>query len=116
MLVHRSAIWAKVERLRRQLGEQGMPHEETYRFGRTQDFNLLEADNGAVFAQQVENAAHLPFTPAVEEILKQASQSGAKVVFVEMPMPLRHRRLFYDTDAWKKYQLHASSIITAQRA
>lgn len=116
MLADRSAVWVKVERLRRQLGGQGMPHEETNRFGRTQDFNLLEADSATAFADQAGNASNAPFTPAVEEILRQASQSGAKVVFVEMPMPSRHRQLFYDTDAWKKYQLHASSLVAAQGA
>jgi len=116
MLADRSAVWVKVERLRRQLGGQGMPHEETNRFGRTLDFNLLEADSATAFAEQVENAAHAPFTPAVSELLRQASQSGAKVVFVEMPMPSRHRVLFYDTDAWRKYQLHASSLVAGQGA
>ena len=41
-LSRRYAIWAKVELLRRKLGEMGMPAKETNRFGRTEDFALLE--------------------------------------------------------------------------
>jgi hypothetical protein len=116
MLADRSAVWVKVERLRRQIGAQGMPHEETNRFGRTNDFNLLEADNAATFAEQADAAARAPLIPVAEEILKQASQSGAKVIFVEMPMPSRHRRLFYNTDSWRKYRGHASSLVEAHGA
>ena len=54
MVVERAGIWANVERMRREMGEVGMPPADTNRFGRVADFALLEARSPADFASQCE--------------------------------------------------------------
>src|SRR5262249_9580120 len=44
MLVERAAVWGRVEKLRRWLADAGVPAREANRFGRADDFALLEAD------------------------------------------------------------------------
>ena len=116
MLADRSAIWAKVEIFRRRLAAHGMPPVQENRFGRVKDFSLLEPQEGGDFASQAGAAAGAPFTPAVQEILRQASDAGARVVFIEMPMPSRHRRLFYDNSSWARYRAHLRALAAAGAA
>ncbi len=50
MAAERGAIWAKIERFRRKLAEQGLGKEATNRFGNVTDFSLLEAPEIARFS------------------------------------------------------------------
>ena len=111
MMVDRSAFWAKVERLRRDVGQQGMPVELVNQFGRAEDFSLLEWSSAENFAKACEAATAEDLIAPVLEIARQGSASGAKVVFVEMPMRPVHARTFYDTPALQQYREHVRSIV-----
>ena len=50
--VDRSMLWAKVEKLRRAMGQVGMPAVETNQFGRASDFTLLEASSPEEFEKE----------------------------------------------------------------
>jgi hypothetical protein len=114
MMVDRGAVWAKVELFRRRLSQEGMPEELSNRFGRVTDFSLLESANESDFAQTCEEASGRGFISAVDEIIRQASSAGMKVVFVEMPMNPDHVRRFYDTSAWEQYRAHVQSLLSAE--
>ena len=114
MLSERSAVWGKVELLRRKFAGQGMPAVEENRLGRVADFALLEAADPRAFALQAEEAANLPLNPPVAEILRESTSSGARAVFVEMPMSASHRERFYDTDSWRRYRAHVRALLTSQ--
>jgi hypothetical protein len=114
MLVERLTLWANVEKTRRRIGEIGMPREKTNEFGRAGDFTAMEfADTGlfeSLCTQFVKQ--HLPFTPSVESMIDQAQQHHAKFVFIEMPMPTRHRTRFYQSRAWDAYRSHTIALAT----
>ena len=106
VLVDRLAIWSKVEKLRRRLGGIGMPPARTNRFGRAEDFALLEPVDADAFAAacDADVAADLPLPACVEDMIRLADRSGAEFVAVEMPMTARHRQAFYDTASWRRYR------------
>ncbi len=106
MTIDRGAIWAKVELLRREISQQGMPEEKSNRFGRARDFSPLEAANSAEFIRECDAGKTRNLMPAVEERIRQGKATGAKIVFIEMPMPPSHLRAFYDTAAWAEYTAH----------
>src|SRR5262249_27042433 len=112
----RSAVWGKVELLRRKLGGQGMPPVEENRLGRVADFNLMEASDSRAFEAQITAFANSSLNQPVEEIVRQSAQSNARVVIVEMPMTFVHRRKFYDTVAWLAYRSHIQELLAAQGA
>jgi hypothetical protein len=116
MMVDRGAIWAKVERVRRAISQEGMPEEESNRFGRLADLLLLEASSAAEFVAQCNTAATRDLIAPVREIVRQAKQAGAEVVFVEMPMRPEHVRTFYQTSAWERYSAHVRSLVLAEGA
>ena len=103
LFTQRGTLWAKVERLRRLLGEQGMPPEKAIRFGRANDFGALEAASSQVFAERCVAELAGELNPAVDEILRTARSHGSNVVVVAMPMPASHRARFYALDCWQRY-------------
>ena len=111
MMVDRGAFWAKIERLRRDIGQQGMPAERTNQFGRAADFSLLEAESDAEFASACDQASNEDLISPVLQIIRQGENSGAKIVFVEMPMRPAHLKRFYETPAWEKYRKHLRGIL-----
>jgi hypothetical protein len=111
MFAERGAVWAKVEILRRAIAQQGMPAERTNHMGRAADFSLLESDNAEDFRLQCEASTNLPLTSSVRELLRQAHDLGLTIAVVEMPMPDRHRRLFYDTPWWSQYVTHIRNLL-----
>ena len=113
MMADRGAVWAKVELFRRRLSQEGMPEELSNRFGRVTDFSLLESANESDFARSCDEASQRGFISPVDEIIRQASAAGMKVVFVEMPMNPDHVRRFYDTSAWQRYRTHVQSLLSA---
>ena len=113
MMVDRGAVWARVELFRRRLSQQGMPEEIANRYGRVTDFTLLESASESDFAQTCEEASGRGFISAANEIIRQATEAGIKVVFVEMPMNPDHVRRFYDTSAWEKYRAHIETLLAA---
>ena len=106
LLRERYAIWANVEKLRRVLGELGMPAKETNRFGRAEDFTLLEPDSENEFANSCGRLAKekAPLSASVEFIFRRAAKQGVRIYVIEMPMPTSHRKRFYSTPEWARYQ------------
>ena len=116
MLADRGAAWAKIEILRRDLAQQGMPLERSNQFGRASDFSLLEAANAEDFRRQCRSSMKLPLAPAVSELLRQSSSAGAMITVVEMPMRQAHRSQFYDTACWSQYVTRIGSLLEPYRA
>jgi len=114
LLAERGAIWAKVERLRRALSAQGMPHEATNQFGRVADFTLLEAGSREEFVKHCEQASEAQLNSPVLELIREAQERQLRVVFVLMPLPPKHVRSFYDTKAWEQYQRHVEELLADQ--
>lgn len=114
LLAERGAIWAKVERLRRAISQQGMPSQATNRFGRVADFTLLEAKSQHEFVKHCERASQEPLNAAVLEIIGEAQERHLRIVFVLMPLPPRHVQTFYDAAAWEQYQGHLRELLTKQ--
>jgi hypothetical protein len=104
LLIERSAIWARVERLRRKMGEIGMPTQATNQFGRVADFDLLEASSQDEFVRQCREAlqAEAPFSGPVQALLDQAREHGTKVILVEMPIHPNHVSKFYSQPVWRE--------------
>jgi len=114
LLAERGAIWAKVERLRRAISQQGMPGQATNQFGRVADFTLLEANSQEEFVKHCERASREPLNAAAQEITREAQERHLRVVFVLMPLPPRHVQTFYDTAAWEEYQGHLHELLAKQ--
>jgi hypothetical protein len=114
MMVDRGAFWAKIERLRRKIGQEGIPPERTDQFGRTEDFSLLESSSSEGFAQACERATNEDLIAPILEIIRQGSETGARIVFVEMPMRPAHVTRFYETPAWRQYRDHVSAIVESK--
>lgn len=114
LLAERGAVWAKVELLRRELGQQGMPAQAANQFGRVADFTLLEAKSREEFEQHCVKASKAELNASVAQIIREAQQKGVKVVFVVMPMPPKHIRAFYDSAGWNTYHLHIKELLRAQ--
>lgn len=102
MLRERSALWMKVEKVRRQLSEVGMPKHETNRFGRAEDFAALDTpvEDFIPRARAVLESDSGLFKPT-RAILATAKEHGVRVVIVEMPMRSTHRQGLYATPEWK---------------
>jgi hypothetical protein len=113
MFADRGAIWAKVEILRRAMGQQGLPTQRSNQFGRAADFSLLEAKNEQEFRQKCEDALSQPLSPAVSELLRVAGNAGLSIAVVEMPMRQAHRHAFYDTASWQEYVAHVRKLLAA---
>ena len=117
MLVERWTIWSKVEQARRRIGEVGLPAKEVNRFGRTEDFTLLESDV-AEFSNRIRDAETrgVPLWSPVETLIRRGTTSGGKVVVVYMPMPSSHRDRFYKNGEWHAYRRHIAMRIEAEGA
>jgi len=118
LLRERSAIWAKVERLRREMGAVGMPAEETNMFGRKADFSLLEAPDSKTFDLRCEAALRSSglLNAEIQAVLQEARHKGTRVIFVEMPMHPTHLRRFYAEPAWQIYRAKARMAVEAAGA
>lgn len=111
MLAERGAVWGKVELLRRAMGQQGMPAEARNQFGRAADFTLLESKSREEFERHCLAAARAPLNVPVAEIIREAQEKGARVVFILMPLPPRHLQTFYETAGWAEYEMHLRSLL-----
>lgn len=118
MLAERSSFWGKVELLRRAIEDIGMPKQQTTRYGRVQDFAALEAADLPSFNQRC-NATlsqRNGFSAPIREIIQLAQQHGIKVVFLEMPMPARHRQIFYSSPAWAQMRAYLQMLAQESHA
>jgi hypothetical protein len=112
LFVDRGALWERVELFRRALAQQGMPPETTNSMGRAVDFAMLEYPSAPEFVAECGRASRNPLIPSVREIALQAEAAGAKVYFVEMPMPPGHVQTFYDQPPWSAgYRVHLQQML-----
>ena len=116
MVVERAGVWANVEKLRRAMGQVGMPPAETNRFGRAADFALLEARSPDDFAAQCEAGQKADLSQPILQMIADAHAHGAQVVIVEMPMHPYHQTHFYALPAWDQYRDHLRKLVAAQHA
>ena len=118
MLAERSSLWGKVDALRRSLDEIGMPRHKMNRFGRVENFGALEAADAASFERRCRAVTDVQkgFSRPVQEIIRMSRQNGATVILVEMPMPSRHRNLFYSSPAWIVLRDHLKSLANHESA
>jgi hypothetical protein len=112
--VERAAVQGGVEKLRRLLADAGVPAMEANRFGRADDFALLEADE-AEFSHRCEVAVsdHQPLAPAVARLLARAEVNRAPVCVIFMPVTDQHRRRFDIGAAWNAYLDHVATMVRA---
>lgn len=111
LMVERSAVWDKIAPVRRRIGAQGLPAEETNRLGRLKDFAALEVAGLDAFVRTCNSASTIPLAAPIAEIIRRASDAGAQVFFVEMPTHPARVRLLYDRDAWTQYRGHLQSML-----
>jgi hypothetical protein len=116
MLAERSSLWDRVELLRRQLDEIGMPKQKVNRFGRVGDFNALEAKDVPSFVQRCDAIvdAKKGFSAPIQAMIDLAHEHGAKFFFVEMPMSPRHLETFYSLPVWAKTRTHLETLAQEQ--
>lgn len=112
MLAERSSFWGKVELLRRSIEEIGMPKQQTTRYGRVQDFAALEAADLPSFNRRCDAilSKGTGFSPAIGKIIELAQQHGITLIFLEMPMPLRHRDIFYSSPSWTQMRAYLQTL------
>lgn len=114
MFQERGTLWARVEKLRRNLGALGMPLESNNRFGRAADFTLLEAADSRSFAQQCQEQTRSPLTPVIHEIINTARSTGARISMVVMPMSPTHLQRFYQQPEWPAYLAHVRQALASE--
>lgn len=112
VVAERLAIWVKVERVRRRLAAIGLTSEENNPFGRAADFAAVEPADVPSFELALSVAANerRPFNFPLQQIMQQCRQRGVKFYFIAMPVPSRHRNLFYANSAWRDYREHVRSL------
>ena len=118
MLAERSSLWGKVESIRRSFEQIGMPRQKVNRFGRVEDFAALESKDVASFIDRCDSVVHenRGFSLAVRRIIDLGHERGARVILVEMPMPSRHRKVFYSTAAWAELRSHLQLLARRENA
>ncbi len=111
MLAERSFLWEHVEVLRRKIEEIGLPKRKTNRFGRVEDFSVSPAEISDFNRRCAEVVSvKQTFSRPIREIIRLARSHGARVIFVEMPMPSAHRNLFYSSPAWAAMRAHLETL------
>src|SRR5207247_3517905 len=118
MLAERSSLWGKVEMLRRQFEEIGMPKHKINRFGRVDDFSALESKDVASFNERCGAIIRQRsgFSSPITDLIRLAREHGAQVILVEMPMPSRHREIFYSSPRWSEMRSWLQSLSTQHGA
>lgn len=118
MLAERSSFWGKVELLRRGIEDIGMPKQQTTRYGRVKDFAALEAADLPSFNQRCDAilSQRGGFSPAIRKIIELAQEHRITLIFLEMPMPSRHRNIFYTSPAWGEMRAYLQSLAKENRA
>ena len=105
LFVERHAVWGKVEALRRRLDRFGLPARATNEFGRADDFTSLETP----VEDHIEHCRRFVrgeqgLDPALLGLIDTAKRRGAKFTIIEMPMPERHRKRYYESPEWLAYR------------
>lgn len=105
MLVHRQALWSKVERWRIAAAGFGARKEEINQFGRVEAFVQMANDAQRSFQDGLANYALRPvFSEPVSHMVELAAQRKVDFYFVLMPVTGEHRSIQYQTPAWRAYR------------
>jgi hypothetical protein len=59
---------------------------------------------------------HAGFSRPIQEIVRLAREHGTKVILVEMPMPSRHREVFYASPVWSQMRAYLQKLAAADGA
>jgi hypothetical protein len=115
-IIERSAVWERVEVLRRKLGGIGMPPVVENKFGRAADFAALEAADSATFDRTAREtvAKGKDLILPIRDLVEAGKKHCDRVLFVEMCMPSRHRQLFYETAGWRQYREYVRAKLESQ--
>lgn len=108
LVVDRGAIWARVERLRRALGETGMPKAATGRFGRIGDFEGMDALGVEPTGQAPREAG---LSGPIRSLVDQARRRGLAVYLVRMPLSARRREQLGRLSGWAEYQARTEALV-----
>ncbi len=113
LMVERYAIWARVEKLRRGLGGIGRRAVPVNRFGRAEDFSLLEYSDDDEFRRICRSAVegHKGLVPPVVDMIRSARDRGISFMVIEMPMTEGHRRRFYDQPEWIRLREYTGELV-----
>jgi lysophospholipase L1-like esterase len=109
----RLAIWAKVEKARRAIGAIGFGSPETNRFGRTEDFQLLETTNSESFEKRLSDlvSQKTSLSKPIRAIISYAKQNDLEIIFALMPMTSDHRLKFNSSNSWNAYFSHIRNLL-----
>lgn len=101
----RMALWAKVEKMRRNLASIGARTTTANRFGNAEDFNLLEPEDAEKHDRDLDETVNnnKGMNRPILEIIKLANEKENKVSFILMPMTSTHRTKFNSSKAWISY-------------
>jgi hypothetical protein len=118
LLMDRSAIWNKVELLRRHMGEVGMPHQETNAFGRRADFNLLESTNEQTFVDRCNEVllSKNVLSGPVLALLNETRKHSTTLIVTAMPMHPLHVKRFYQLPVWSELSGNIKTSVERQGA
>lgn len=109
----RLAIWAKVEKARRAIGAIGFGSPESNRFGRTEDFQLLEPTNSESFDQRLSDLVshQTSLSKPIRAIISYAKQNDLEIIIALMPMTSDHRLKFNSSLSWNAYFSHIRNLL-----
>ncbi|MFM2223183.1 MAG: hypothetical protein RLZZ78_1440 [Armatimonadota bacterium] len=119
VLTYQDSLWAKVERIRRVMSDKTLQRRSTSNaFGRASDFSALEDGSSERFAARVRKAMAKTslLCPEVNRMLDASTKDGREVVFVVMPMPAKHRNVYYRTPDWQAYLDRLATELDARGA
>lgn len=113
MMNDRSALWEKVEIVRRSLGRVGLPPVAMNRFGRAADFTLLESKSPDEFGDHCNRvaSANIGLSAPIREILQESQAHHLQTIVVEMPMNPIHQARFYSLAAWRRYRTYLRALL-----
>src|SRR5262249_31110506 len=94
------------------------PKQQTTRYGRIKDFAALEAADLPSFNQRCDAilAQRAGFSLPIRKIIELAQQHGITLILLEMPMPSRHRHIFYSSPAWTRMRAYLQMLAQKDHA
>jgi lysophospholipase L1-like esterase len=93
-----------------------MEKKKTNRFGRVDDFAALEPHDLQDFNRRCDlvSEKRSGFSAPVRDVIASAKQHNVRLIFLEMPMPLRHRKVFYSTPSWNRLQGYLKQLAASE--
>ena len=113
MFVERMTLWSRVEKIRRNMTEWGLPKRPATPLGRVDDFASLTSSSIDDFASTASERVRrqTPLSPALKSLFQLCRTRGVQVTVVEMPMTKAHRDRFYSLAEWQDYHGYIEGLI-----